>query len=62
MMLSLDFSHGFFIRDIRKTYTMLILFSPKLSHGVIGDFLSIHNQLPSFFHMVFEGLYMMARC
>jgi hypothetical protein len=40
--------HKCFIREIRKTYTVDCVF-PKLSHGIIGVFLSIHDQVPSFF-------------
>jgi hypothetical protein len=38
-----------FIREIIKTYIILILFSFNLSHGVIWVFLNIHDQLTSFF-------------
>jgi hypothetical protein len=61
MMSLLFFPWGFYKRDKKVIYYGDSV-SPILSHEVIRVFLSIHDQLPSFFHRVFEGLYMMFRC
>jgi hypothetical protein len=51
-----------FIREIIKTYTMLIVFLLNYPKGLYEFLTTYRIKYLHFFHRIFEGLYMMDRC